>query len=109
MMPRMKATKRAELETFWRAHLAGWRQSALNQREYCEALAEKPARTATRRKSGKSAHSRQKTPNRRNPRPRRRIAARFYTPKTQGGPSFRIAPANGLISKDRERPAPESP
>ncbi len=36
-MPRMKATKRAELETFWRAHLEGWRQSALNQREYCEA------------------------------------------------------------------------
>ncbi len=36
-MPRMKATKQAELETFWRAHLAGWRQSSLNQREYCEA------------------------------------------------------------------------
>ena len=36
-MPRMKAPKQAELETFWRAHLEGWRQSALNQREYCEA------------------------------------------------------------------------
>ncbi len=36
-MPRMKAAKRSELETFWRAHLDGWRRSDLNQREYCEA------------------------------------------------------------------------
>ena len=35
-MPRMKAGKRSELESFWRAHLAGWRRSGLNQREYCE-------------------------------------------------------------------------
>jgi len=33
----MKATTRAELEAFWRAHLDGWRLSDLNQREYCEA------------------------------------------------------------------------
>jgi transposase-like protein len=32
----MKAGKRLELETFWRAHLEGWRRSDLNQREYCE-------------------------------------------------------------------------
>ncbi|MET2829191.1 IS66-like element accessory protein TnpA [Mesorhizobium shangrilense] len=36
-MPRLKATKAAELEAFWRAHLASWRASDLNQREYCEA------------------------------------------------------------------------
>ncbi len=36
-MPRMKAAKRLELESFWRAHLDGWRRSDLNQREYCEA------------------------------------------------------------------------
>ena len=36
-MPRLKATKRSELEAFWRAHLDGWRGSELNQREYCEA------------------------------------------------------------------------
>ncbi len=35
-MPRMKAAKRSELESFWRAHLDGWRRSELNQREYCE-------------------------------------------------------------------------
>ncbi len=35
-MPRMKAAKRSELESFWRAHLDGWRRSDLNQREYCE-------------------------------------------------------------------------
>ncbi len=35
-MPRMKAAKRSELETFWRSHLEGWRRSDLNQREYCE-------------------------------------------------------------------------
>jgi transposase-like protein len=36
-MPRLTAGKRTELETFWRAHLDGWRRSDLNQREYCEA------------------------------------------------------------------------
>ncbi len=36
-MPRLKAVKRSELESFWRAHLDGWRRSDLNQREYCEA------------------------------------------------------------------------
>ncbi len=35
-MPRMKVAKRSELESFWRAHLDGWRRSDLNQREYCE-------------------------------------------------------------------------
>ncbi len=35
-MPRMTAGKRSELESFWRAHLDGWRRSKLNQREYCE-------------------------------------------------------------------------
>ncbi len=35
-MPRMTAGKRLELESFWRAHLDGWRRSDLNQREYCE-------------------------------------------------------------------------
>jgi transposase-like protein len=36
-VPRMTASKRVELESFWRAHLDGWRRSDLNQREYCEA------------------------------------------------------------------------
>ncbi len=35
-MPRVTAGKRSELESFWRAHLDGWRRSDLNQREYCE-------------------------------------------------------------------------
>ncbi len=35
-MPRMMAGNRSELESFWRAHLDGWRRSDLNQREYCE-------------------------------------------------------------------------
>ncbi len=35
-MPRITAGKRSELESFWRAHLVGWRRSELNQREYCE-------------------------------------------------------------------------
>ncbi len=35
-MPRMTAGKRSELESFWRAHLDGWRRSDLNQQEYCE-------------------------------------------------------------------------
>ena len=35
-MPRMTTAKRLELESFWRAHLDGWRRSELNQREYCE-------------------------------------------------------------------------
>jgi len=34
---RLTASKRAELESFWRSHLEGWRHSGLNQREYCEA------------------------------------------------------------------------
>jgi transposase-like protein len=34
---RVAASKRAELESFWRSHLEGWRRSDLNQREYCEA------------------------------------------------------------------------
>lgn len=36
-MPRIGEVKRNELEAFWRAHLQGWRNSTLNQREYCEA------------------------------------------------------------------------
>ena len=36
-MARLTAAKRAELESFWRAHLEGWRRSDLNQREYCAA------------------------------------------------------------------------
>ena len=36
-MPRVSETKRNELEAFWRAHVRGWRDSTLNQREYCEA------------------------------------------------------------------------
>ncbi len=36
-MPRMTASKSLELESFWRAHLDGWRRSDLNQREYCKA------------------------------------------------------------------------
>ncbi len=35
-MPGMTAGKLTELESFWRAHLDGWRRSELNQREYCE-------------------------------------------------------------------------
>jgi hypothetical protein len=35
-MPRVTAAKQAELDAFWRAHLKGWRESELNQREYCE-------------------------------------------------------------------------
>jgi transposase-like protein len=36
IVPRLTAAKRLELESFWRAHLDGWRRSDLNQREYCE-------------------------------------------------------------------------
>jgi len=36
-MSRLREEKRNELEAFWRAHLQGWRDSTLNQREYCEA------------------------------------------------------------------------
>ncbi len=36
-MARLTAAKRAELESFWRAHFEAWRLSDLNQREYCEA------------------------------------------------------------------------
>lgn len=35
-MPRLKQARRLKLEAFWRAHLKGWRNSDLNQREYCE-------------------------------------------------------------------------
>ena len=35
-MSRLKETRRAELEAFWRSHLEGWAASDLNQREYCE-------------------------------------------------------------------------
>jgi len=35
-MPRQKPARRLKLEAFWRAHLKGWRDSNLNQREYCE-------------------------------------------------------------------------
>jgi hypothetical protein len=36
-VPRIKNTKCAELEAFWRSHLERWAASDLNQREYCEA------------------------------------------------------------------------
>lgn len=36
-MARLSAEKRNELEAFWRAHIQGWSDSTLNQREYCEA------------------------------------------------------------------------
>lgn len=36
MMARVSAEKRAELEGFWRSHHEGWKNSPLNQREYCE-------------------------------------------------------------------------
>ncbi|MHC0055644.1 IS66-like element accessory protein TnpA [Actibacterium sp. D379-3] len=36
-MARLSEAKRNELEAFWRAHIQGWRDSTLNQREYCEA------------------------------------------------------------------------
>ncbi len=36
-MPRVKVTKRSEMESSWRAHLDGRRRSDLNQREYCKA------------------------------------------------------------------------
>ena len=35
-MARLSAEKRNELEAFWRAHIQGWSDSSLNQREYCE-------------------------------------------------------------------------
>ena len=35
-MPKVSNQKRAELEGFWRHHHEGWKQSTLNQREYCE-------------------------------------------------------------------------
>jgi transposase-like protein len=35
-MPRLRTAKRIELEAFWRSHLRSWRDSDLNQREYCE-------------------------------------------------------------------------
>lgn len=36
-MSRVSEQKHNELEAFWRAHVKGWRDSTLNQREYCEA------------------------------------------------------------------------
>ena len=36
IVARLTASKSMELESFWRAHLDGWRRSALNQRQYCE-------------------------------------------------------------------------
>ena len=35
-MPKLGPEKWAELEGFWRHHHEGWKQSPLNQREYCE-------------------------------------------------------------------------
>lgn len=35
MVPQRRV-RRLKLEAFWRAHLKGWRNSNLNQREYCE-------------------------------------------------------------------------
>ncbi|MBR2536528.1 MAG: hypothetical protein IKE66_10695 [Hyphomicrobium sp.] len=35
MVPQRRV-RRLTLEAFWRAHLKGWRDSNLNQREYCE-------------------------------------------------------------------------
>lgn len=35
MVPQ-RQVRRLKLEAFWRAHLKGWRDSNLNQREYCE-------------------------------------------------------------------------
>jgi len=35
-MARKRRARRLRLEAFWRAHLKGWRDSDLNQREYCE-------------------------------------------------------------------------
>ncbi len=36
-MARVMANEQAELESFWRSHLGGWRRSDLNLRVYCEA------------------------------------------------------------------------
>lgn len=36
-MPRLSEEKHNELRAFWRAHIRGWRDSMLNQREYCAA------------------------------------------------------------------------
>ncbi len=35
-MVRQRRSRRLKLEAFWRAHLKAWRDSSLNQREYCE-------------------------------------------------------------------------
>ena len=35
MIPKRRS-RRLKLEAFWRAHLKAWRDSNLNQREYCE-------------------------------------------------------------------------
>jgi hypothetical protein len=36
IMPKLSAQKWAELEGFWRYHHERWKDSPLNQREYCE-------------------------------------------------------------------------
>lgn len=36
-MSRVSEERHNELEAFWRAHIQGWSDSPLNQREYCEA------------------------------------------------------------------------
>jgi hypothetical protein len=35
-MARVSAEKRAELESFWRSHHEGWKNSRLNQREWSD-------------------------------------------------------------------------
>lgn len=35
-MARKRRARRLILEAFWRAHLKAWRDSNLNQREYCD-------------------------------------------------------------------------
>ena len=35
-MVRKGRARRLKLEAFWRGHLKAWRDSTLNQREYCE-------------------------------------------------------------------------
>ena len=44
IVPRLTASNSMELESFWRAHLEGWRRSDLNQRQYCEAHGLPPKR-----------------------------------------------------------------
>ncbi len=51
-MPRMTAGKRSELESFWRAHLGGWRRSELNLRASCSTAA------AALQRGGQETHRR---------------------------------------------------